>query len=340
MKVHFYYDLAEYEIDDWDPDQNPRKYSDGFSHNILELAVRLRTLGHETTCGPLIPPKTDLLCLYKAELDIANFSFQKCWNFMKYKTIHIRSDLAIRSILQFPTHLTIAPNRQMENRVRHKYLPPLPQRGLVKSQRKLSDLLVNLTIKCNPETIPEWLLRMKEELVFEKEGFSLLIDSPSKTAGDDHSWNDFTDVDVSLVLRNDNNPSGGKPPTRLLNAWLAGTIPFVSPEITYLEHVSDGENAFIINGPDEIISLVKKLNSDTRYLESIRSNIKIISTTNNVKQVLKMYEKEFSQLIANGGIMSFRARVFYLLKAYSMFLMIRVYSRVKNLKGFNTLLGL
>jgi hypothetical protein len=274
MKVHFYSDSTEYETVVWDPDEDPNKYSDGFSHNMLELAIRLRTHGHFTTCGPNIPPRIDLLCIFKDQLDISNFSFAKCWNFMKYRTVHIRSDLGIRSVLQIPAQLTITPNRKLEKTVRHKYIPPLPQRGLRKSQRKLCDPIVNLTIKCNPENIPQSLIKMKEDLVFEKEGFNLVIDSPTKTDGNDHNWNDFTDVDVSLILRNQRISTEGKPPTRLLNAWLAGTIPFVSPEISYLENISHGINGFVVNDPDEIISLIQTLNSDTQYLESIRLNIK------------------------------------------------------------------
>jgi hypothetical protein len=338
MWVHFHSYSEEFidiDKDGWNPDQEPHKYSSGFSHNMLELGVRLQALGHTSTFGPNIPAASDLTCIFKDELDIANFNLKKCWNLMKNTTVHIRSDLGIRSILQFPTQLTIVPNRQMENRVRHKYLPPLPQRGLIKSQRKLCDSITNLSIKCNPENIPEWLLKMKEDLVLEKEGLNLVIDSPSKTDGNDHSWNDFSDVDVSLILRNKKNPSEAKPPTRLLNAWLAGTIPFVSPEIAYLEEISDGENAFIVHDPSEIIGLVKKLNSDSQYLEMIRTNIEKISATINVNKIVEQYEKEFLRLILDREKFNFTTRVIYLLRAYSMHRLYRLHPRMKSVKILN-----
>jgi hypothetical protein len=113
---------------------------------------------------------------------------------------------------------------------------------------------------------------------------------------------------------------------------MAETIPFVAPETAYLEQISNGKNAFVIKQPSDIMNLVKKLNNDRRYLESIRQNIQEISASMNTEKIVCMYDKEFLKLISDPNTFGFLRRIFLLIKAFSKSELFKLSLKIRNVK--------
>jgi hypothetical protein len=67
-------------------------------------------------------------------------------------------------------------------------------------------------------------------------------------------------------LRSDDvlGPHGetGKPPTRLVNAWVAGAIPIVSPEAVYLRLGRPGTDMLVVRDEAELLVALTQLRRD------------------------------------------------------------------------------
>jgi hypothetical protein len=306
MRLHFYFLENKVSIPDlinWDPDSDPSRFSSGLGHNILELGVRLSKRDQIVSFGEIIPSDCDLIVVFKHDLEVATFKLSAFLKLIKHPVVHIASDLELNAILQFSPDLTVVPTRKLENNEKSIYLPPLPQRGLIPSDRNPNCLIENVTIKVNPENIPDYLIKLRDENRFRESGLNLIVDAPKITDGSDNNWNDFRGIDVTLVLRNLEGASDArKPPTRLFNAWLANTIPFVDPIDAYLENIEDQKNGFVIYNSNEILPMIKNLNSDPEKLKVIRRNIREAANSIILEKILNQYEGAFRLAISTTKI--------------------------------------
>ncbi|WP_146080473.1 MULTISPECIES: glycosyltransferase [unclassified Pseudoclavibacter] len=61
-----------------------------------------------------------------------------------------------------------------------------------------------------------------------------------------------------------------KPPTKLINAWNARTVPIISGEASYLELASPGEDSLLINDARELPATLARLRAEPEAFERIR----------------------------------------------------------------------
>lgn len=299
MKIHFFLSRDEAPEDcvfSWNPDLEPRRYSSGLGHNIFELASRLKMIGHEVSHGSEVPDRTEAVIFFKKHFLLRrNLSPSILKIAMKYPVILIRSDLPIENRLIFEPDLEVMPNQSLVTRANQLFIPPIPQRGLIARDANRLNRLTNLAIKCNPENIPSSANFILEQLKEIDEKFALVIDSPKISDGSDNNWNDFSQVDISLIIRPATPLSNDrKPPTRLINAWAAGTIPFVDPLPAYLELIRDGIDGFIIYEPEDVASLVKTLIDDPTYLAQVFANARKRGEEFDVDQIVGEWERSIS----------------------------------------------
>jgi hypothetical protein len=84
-----------------------------------------------------------------------------------------------------------------------------------------------------------------------------------ETDGSDQRWHDFSRVDAVVTLRSTRHPGDEKkPPTRIVNAWCAGSIPLANDEIGVRELAHDGEDALIVGTGEELKAAVVALAQD------------------------------------------------------------------------------
>ena len=322
----------------WNPDSNPQKYSTGIGHNILELAVRLRARNQQVTFGLDVPKDTDVVIFYKKHLLLERSRSLKILKIAsKFPTVLVRSDLPIEHDLIFSPDLEVVPNRILVKTESQRYLPHLPQRGLITRDPTRGNEISNFEIKCYAENIPDNLSLIEEAISRVIPNMSLKVDSPVTTDSSDNRWHDFHHVDVSLILRPEKVGAifsyDRKPATRLINAWVAGTIPFVDPLPAYLELIRDKMDGFIIHKPEDIETILRTLVNDPEYLAEVRRAVQKRGENFQVDRILDDWEAAIKEVIdkAKMGI-SRKVRLnISFLRFYSSFKVLEILNLMKKL---------
>ena len=303
MNIHFFLTRKEMPdgfFEEWNPDDNPKMYSSGIGHNILELASRLSARGHTITLGHKPSSDSSTVIFFKKHFLLRRDVTLKILRIAAlYPVILIRSDLQVDAPLVFNPDLEVIPNRSILNRRNQVYIPPFPQRGLIRRDKWNGNRINNLEIKCNPENIPDNLKILISEINALDCAITLNVDSPKSSDGSDNNWNDFSEVDLSLIMRpvGQNTESNvRKPPTRLINAWVAGTIPVVDPLPAYTELIRDGIDGFIVNNPKQVAAVVKRLVENPDYCEEVFENCRRRGEEYQVAEIVEIWEQSISNI--------------------------------------------
>lgn len=84
-------------------------------------------------------------------------------------------------------------------------------------------------------------------------------------------WNDYHDIDIAIAIRSfDNYPYPRKPPSKLLNAWIAGVPALVGPESAYLQVGQPGRDFMVAENFDDAIEQIGKLKSNPEHYHSMQ----------------------------------------------------------------------
>jgi len=266
------------EVLSWDPDREPRRYANGVGHNLLELYSRLARGGLEVTAGEEIPAGTRLVVVFSKSV---------------YRTPRLRALLraaqrtggrfaVIRSDAplswSFPVRpvVELMPTQAAVTRPWQRWLPPLPQRGLVPRRDERLGRIGSVAFKGALGTVPAELMAAEWTEELASRGIDWLLDAPADVDGEDQSWHDFADVDAVLCTRADR--SGfvveRKPATRLINAWVAGCVPLADPEPGYLELGRGGRDAFFVVSAADTLATIDELNADAALLRQVEQRIR------------------------------------------------------------------
>lgn len=304
MHIHFFlhlYQVPDSSFHNWDPDNQPQRYTDGVGHNILELARRLEIKGHKVSLGPRIDDKPNLVVFFKEHLVYGlKTQVTALLIAMNFPVIHIHSDLPVGQKLSFRPDVEVMPNQTMTIKRNQKYLLSLAQRGLIPSGKSIDSPIELLAIKCNQGNLPRDIRVLQNRINEKFPEIELRIDSYSKEDTKLNLWHDFRGVDISLIIR---NPSTwkkefiSKPPNRLINAWLAGTIPIVEPLPAYLEHISHGDDGFVVQNLDEVFQVISKLISDPGLLKRVRESVLKKSEEYKPHVIFETWENLFAKTI-------------------------------------------
>jgi hypothetical protein len=164
----------------------------------------------------------------------------------------------------------------------------LPQRGLVPRQRRRSNEVAVVSIKANPENVPEFCLEPAWESFMSGLGLLWRPDTPRTTDGSDQSWHDFSEVDAVITMRSEQFPGDErKPPTRLINAWRAGVIPLANDEPAVRELARDFEDTLIVRSRESLEASLQSIVRDPglrkRLFEGSRQRGKDFDPTSIVR---------------------------------------------------------
>ena len=304
MKLHFIlksYQLPGPDFESWNPDLQPQLFADGIGHNILELAKRLQARGHKITMGPKVISTPDIVIFFKRYLTSGLLDqFSALFISNRYPTVHIRSDLPSQEESPVKVDLEVVPNKLMQKKRNQIFLLPCIQRGLIASNRELNSPIEKSAIKCNRVNLPYEIYDLRDKLKALSPPISLRMDVWEKgEISLNNNWHDFESIDVSFILRdrnfekiNENNEvCTEKPPTRLINAWSAGTIPIVDRTPSYAELISNGQDGFIVDNIADVIKVVNQLNSNIEILEEVRKAIRAKQQTLNQEVIVSQWEE-------------------------------------------------
>jgi hypothetical protein len=103
-------------------------------------------------------------------------------------------------------------------------------------------------------------------------GVELEVDARDKQAMV-HNWNDYSDTDLVLSVRNLTNYDAGiKPASKLVNAWRAGVPALLGPEPAF-EHLRESPFDFItVRTPDEALLAISRLKEDSVMYSTMVEN--------------------------------------------------------------------
>lgn len=268
---------SQAEVVAWAPDREPSRFASGLGHNLLELFARLHADGVPVTLGSEVVRGTRLIVLYAAAIEA--LAERKAAlrvirrNAARY--VLIRGDAPVPFRMPVPPVVDFVPIPRSARKPNQCWLPPLPQRGLVRRRTERFGRLRTLAFKGNPENVPLELRAAEFASELTLRGIELVLDTPRCTDGADQRWHDFADVDAVLCLRRPDKwrDIERKPPTRVINAWCAGCIPIAGREPGYLDVATDQEDALFVDNPRGCLDAIDRLHDDTTLIREIERRI-------------------------------------------------------------------
>jgi hypothetical protein len=303
--IHFWVPETPSGIDSWDPDREPTLHASGAGHNLLELYVRLRRLGVPVTLGPQASAEARLLVVYSKSLHESRAALRVALRALQQadgRLALIRSDAPLS--WKFPVRplVEFMPTAALVRRPWQRWLPPLPQRGLLPRGAARRGRIRSVAFKGNPTNVPPVLRSPQWAEELGARGLEWFLDVPSRTDGPDQRWHDFASVDAVLCVRDPDVvwDVRGKPATRLINAWLAGSIPLAERERGYVELGVDEQDVFFIRTPFDGLEVIDRLNADGELLRRVERRIDERAAEFGPEAVLELWREALVQAAISG----------------------------------------
>lgn len=304
--VHFWTRRAEALLP-WDPDADPDRHPNAYGHAFLELFSRMRSAGLPVSIGPDPPRSADVMVVSLEEL--AEYQ-PKVPHRMAFRlaqavsrprrapgVVLLRVDAALTVQAPGVVTLEVMPTRASAQSPRQRWMPLLPQRGLVARQPQRADRIETVALKVFPYNVPSWADSGFESRVGNL-GMTLRIDT---TPGE---WRDFRDVDVTLcthgldsLTQADLQDARRKPPTKVINSWIGGAIPVCGDHIGYREITHDGVDALVVTeSADGIVGALQRLRESAEAARRIRQAIHERAEQFSVRRTIEMYWDAFESV--------------------------------------------
>jgi len=282
--IHFWLpDGVDADLLCWNPDAEPERYQTGIGHAIIELFRRLGDRGLDVTIGSEPPPGAHLVFHLTSV-----YSWRKCTASPRelaqlYEVLAgghdvtiIRGDVPLSFRVDLPRAIEVMPNMASIARSDQVWVPLLPQRGLVPRPAERYGALRAVGIMANAENVPAQLLEPAFERALGRCGVAWrprLRRRTGPNAWDTAPWHDFSDLDAVVCLSCDprNDSQLRKPATKLINAWVAGAVPLVPPQPSYVELMSPGENVAVAASPEAVLGVVAELASDPEMFRRLEA---------------------------------------------------------------------
>lgn len=151
-------------------------------------------------------------------------------------------------------HITHNPLQKLHLGLAYRYMPPWPQVGLIPRSPTCGDRFEKIGFFGYPEHLDSHLQDFWFQQVLQNLGLSIVIPPPA-------DWNDFSDVDAVLALRNfgSGNAHLNKPSLKLYNAWMAGVPAILGFETAFRSEGRSGEDYLEATSVDEVLAALRQL---------------------------------------------------------------------------------
>jgi hypothetical protein len=307
---------------EWNPDSDPERHASGAGHALLGLFARLMRRGWKVTIGSRIPRESRLVVVYLEELADWHRLALVPWKALRLASavrphqsvLVIRNDTPLAIRVPAFVGCEVMPSRETVRHPGQVWLPLLPQGGLVPRDPGRSGRIERVVLKCHRDNVPEFVLQRDfgEELA--AMGVSLVVDT--KPA----DWPDFSACDVVLCARKrhavfdqEDGSFERKPATKLTNAWVAGCIPIVMPERSYLDLARPGSDSLLAGSATAILDTIRRLRGDRSLAEHILAGSRARGEEFGQERVLGLWEDQLRAEHPRAGLLRLAsARILWL----------------------------
>ena len=253
-------------IESWDPDSDPTFVADGRGHALFELYARCRLAGRRVTIGPRVPDDSDVVVLFSKDLS-ALASLRAALSIAHRRTVVILNDWNPRLRLPFRGSVVVGHHDGAPG-APTVVVPLLPQRGMRQRASERVGRVRTVGFRGDPRQAPAFWTDPAFEAALGRRGVTVeRLEDPTTT------WHDFSELDVVLCLRRPGLETVHKPPTKLINAWVAGCIPLVGPEPAYLGLAVDGVDALVVRDRESVEAAVQRLVAEPDLVERIEAGV-------------------------------------------------------------------
>lgn len=170
------------------------------------------------------------------------------------ETAHPRADL----------HVLHNPVQRLHLGLKHCYMPPWPQIGLIPRDDARADRFAVLGYFGYPNNQHSSLSAPSFLKKIEALGLRMYVPAAAE-------WHDFSGVDCIMAIRDLGRTKGhlNKPSLKLLNAWIAGVPAILGYELAYRAEGQPNVGYLEATSADEVLDVLSVLQSDVQRRRSI-----------------------------------------------------------------------
>ena len=259
----------------------------GRYHWVLQSYLYLKEAGLEVTLCNEIPPRGVIV----THFDCIDYGFRPSPDqilvvlLVDREVAHPRAEL----------HVLHNPLQRLPLGLRHDYMPPWPQIGLVPRDEARGDLFETIgyfgySYNLHPDIVAESFQEKMRGL-----GLRLVVPPPA-------DWHDFSGIDCIVALRNFGRhvPHFNKPSLKLFNAWLAGVPAILGHETAYRCEGSPGAGYLEATNTGELLSALQALKDHPQRRRALVEHGHQAVAEFSVERTVARWQNLLSRVTANG----------------------------------------
>ena len=241
------------------PDTIHHRFAGAENNWIIQTYLRLK----QHNCNVFLSDKfvPGGICVVSSlDLKIKDFSFSSF-------VVGCRADGPKPTLCDF----AIVQNKECVESQTDAFIPHWPQPGLIPRDNTRGNRIENIVFKGSelnlyePFRSPEFLQK------FENLGVKLQISGKTKELI--VSWNDYSDADLVIAIRDLTEKDVlVKPASKLVNAWMAGVPALLGPEPAFRQLRHSELDYIETKTPEDAINAIQRLKEEPRRYEQMVSN--------------------------------------------------------------------
>lgn len=237
---------------------------------VLQSALRLQEFGYAVSLASEVPDEGIVVVgagWAQSQRFLEACQQQNGVDWSKLVVVTVNGDAARSFVGDFE----IAQNGRYADGKRVFFVPHWPQPNLVPRHAERGTTISNVVYKGAPGNLNEAFRSSRWPRFLESHGINWVVDD-QKYADDPNAvdWNDYSEADVVLAVRQQMNWSyERKPASKLVNAWRAGVPALLGPEYAYEELRESPLDFVTIRSLEEAMHAMEHLLEHPRHYQAM-----------------------------------------------------------------------
>ena len=194
----------------------------------------------------------------------------------------------------------IVQNKYFDNDQTIKYITHWSQQGIVKRNASRGNTIKNIAYKGFKKNLHKDFQSSEWETFLQDNELNWFCDSVKFDEGkctESYNWHNYEDVDLVLAVRPDSyKATMHKPPTKLLNSWIAGTPALLGPESAYRNIKNTDLDYIEITNLDDAKRAIKSFISNPSLFQQYRDNYEVRAEEVKQERILDEWKQLFARI--------------------------------------------